>query len=267
MKKYISYFRLNFIKELQYRAAALAGLSTQFFFGFIFISVYKAFFESGTADVSMTFKQTTSYLWLNQAFLALIMVFSVEKDIMNLVRNGNISYELSRPQNLYFMWYAKIIGQRFSKVLLRFIPLVAVTLFLPEPYNLSLPESGLAFFLFVITLLLGSLLVTTIIVMYPIITLKTLNEKGILPLCLAVADLFSGGSVPIPYFPKFLQIISKYLPFQYVSDLPFRIYSGNIIPSEVLTSIIFQIVWIIILVILGNILLNKSIKRVVIQGG
>ena len=50
MSYYLSYFKLRFITSLQYRAAALAGISTQFFFGFVFIMVYVAFYESGKTD-------------------------------------------------------------------------------------------------------------------------------------------------------------------------------------------------------------------------
>ena len=45
MKKYIAFFKLHFITGLQYRASALAGMSTQLFFGLIYVMVYIAFFE------------------------------------------------------------------------------------------------------------------------------------------------------------------------------------------------------------------------------
>ena len=35
MKSYLSYFKLKFKTGLQYKAAAIAGMSTQFFFGII----------------------------------------------------------------------------------------------------------------------------------------------------------------------------------------------------------------------------------------
>ena len=47
MISYLNYFKLRFITNLQYRASALAGLSTQFFFGFVYIMVYIAFYQSG----------------------------------------------------------------------------------------------------------------------------------------------------------------------------------------------------------------------------
>ena len=40
MKSYISYFKIRFITNLQYRMDAIAGITTQIFFGLIFIMVY-----------------------------------------------------------------------------------------------------------------------------------------------------------------------------------------------------------------------------------
>lgn len=267
MKSYLTYFKLKFISGLQYRAAALAGLSTQFFFGLVYILVYIAFYESGDASMPMTLSQTITYLWLNQAFFSLINQFYKDKELFNLVISGNISYELARPKNLYFMWYFKILGTRLAMVSLRCIPLITITMLLPEPYNLGLPASPLHFILFILTLIIGTLLVTAIITLYPIITLKTMNEKGVVNIFVAIADLLSGVVVPIPFFPKFLQVISAILPFQYISDLPFRIYVGDISIINGLYGLIIQLIWIFITVIIGYVIMNKSLKRVAVQGG
>ena len=57
MKSNISYFKLRNITNLQYRADAWAGVSTQIFFGFMFIMVYLAFYESGTdSEMPMYYK-------------------------------------------------------------------------------------------------------------------------------------------------------------------------------------------------------------------
>lgn len=267
MKAYITYFKLKFISGLQYRSAAWAGIATQFFFGFVYIMVYIAFYKSGGKNIPLTLSQVITYLWLNQAFLALINQFTRDQELFNMVREGTISYELARPKNLYFMWYFKVLGQKLANVTLRFIPLVLVTSLLPKPYGLGGPASLSCFILFLICLTIGALLVTALTVFYPIITMFTLSEKGIVNLMISLADIMSGLVVPIPFFPVFLQKISKVLPFQYISDLPFRIYVGSMPTTIIINSMIIQFTWLIILIFLGNFLMKKSLKRVVVQGG
>lgn len=267
MRAYLSYFKLRFITCLQYRTAALAAIATQVFFGFVYIMVYMAFYESGGGKLPMELPQLITYIWLMQSLLSLVSMFYKDEEIFNLVRTGNIAYELARPKNVYFMWYFKIIGDRLAKVLLRFAPFLIFLLILPEPYKISLPASLPHFFLFLTTLTAGTLLMTTIITLYPIITMHTLSEKGIVGIIIAMAEILSGIVVPIPFFPKFLQIISKCLPFQYVSDLPFRIYVGNIEISKGIEGLLIQIIWIIIIGTLGYFLMQKSLKKVIVQGG
>lgn len=267
MKIYISNFKLRFVSSLQYRAAALAGIPTQIFFGLVYIMVYLAFYESNDSSVPMNFAQLASYLWLNQIFFSLINMWYRDQEIFNLIKNGNISYELCRPVDIYNMWYSKVISTRLASVCLRAIPVTIVAFLLPDPIGLSLPASLGAFLLFLITLIIGTLLMTSIITLYHVLTLFTMNEVGVTNIFMAISDILSGLVIPIVFFPPFLQTISNFLPFKYISDFPFRIYAGNIPINEVLTGIIVQVIWVIILIFIGKILMKYISKRMTVQGG
>ena len=267
MKSYLSYFKLKFKTGLQYRAAAFAGVSTQIFFGIIYICVYVAFYESDSSNLPMELSELVSYLWLNQCFFALVYMWYKDRDILDLIKSGNIAYELCRPQNLYLMWSSKLLGERLSKVLLRFLPVLLFAVILPSPFNLSLETTLPRLLLFLISLIFSSILVTVIVLLYHIICLFTLDEKGIVNIFMVVSDILSGLTIPIPFFPNYLQRISDILPFRYVSDFPFRLYVGNISVNEGFIGIGVQFVWIIILVIIGNILMKKALRKAVVQGG
>ena len=267
MKSYLSYFKLKFKTGLQYRAAALAGMSTQFFFGFVYVSVYIAFYETGGDNLPMNLKELVSYVWLGQSFFALIFMWYKDKEILGMIKSGNIAYELCRPQDLYFMWASKILGERLSQTTLRFLPVVLVSIILPSPYNLSLTTNISVILLFILSMILSSILMTSLVLLYHVICLFTLDEKGIVNIFMVMSDVLSGLVIPIPFFPKYLQNISNILPFRYIGDFPFRLYVGNISINEGLTGILIQIIWIIILVIIGRFIIKKALKKAVIQGG
>ena len=243
MRSYLSYFKLKFITGLQYRAAALAGMSTQLFFGFMYISIYIAFYESGSSNLPMKLDELINYIWITQSFFMLIYAWYKDEEIINMIKNGNIAYELLKPQDLYLMWLHKILGERLSQTILRVLPVI------------------------LIALLLAILLMGVLVTLYHVICMFTLDEKGIIAIIMVAADILSGLVVPIPFFPKYLQNINNFLPFRYISDFPIRLYIGNIPLSEGIISIIVQIVWIIILFALGKILANIAIKKATIQGG
>lgn len=265
MKKYITLLKLKFHTCLQYRGAALAGIMTQFFWGILEIMVFSAFYKNNV-ETDISFEQLVALIWLRQAFYTLTS-WSKDSEITSLIEKGNIAYEMCRPINIYWLWYCKIISSKFAAVLLKCFPILIIASFLPGKYGLSLPTNFGAFILFIISLLLAFLVVAGIMNIAYITVFKTVSSKGVFSLFYAIATFFSGAHIPIPLMPKGLQMFCYMLPFRYASDLPYRIYSGNISGLEATFGIGIQIVWIFALVILGNILMNKSLKKVVVQGG
>ena len=73
MISYLNYFKVRFIVNLQYRAAAIAGIVTQLFFGLVFIFMYLAFYESNpSTSVPMIWSELVTYIWLQQAFFGVL---------------------------------------------------------------------------------------------------------------------------------------------------------------------------------------------------
>ena len=84
---------------------------------------------------------------------------------------------------------------------------------------------------------------------------------------MVTGEIFSGGTIPLSFYPHFLQKIAYILPFRYIVDIPFRIYSGNISISNAIPDLINGLIWLIVLLIVGYILSNKATKKAIIQGG
>jgi ABC-2 type transport system permease protein len=267
MRAYYSLFKMRLLKGLQYRAAALAGVSTQFFWGFMFVMIFEAFYKSTTAAQPISFRELIQVLWLQQSFLVFIMLWIRDPELINLITSGNIAYELCRPADLYSFWYAKLIAQRLSGALLRCFPILIVAILLPYPYNFALPSNVTTFLLFVITLTLGLILIVAISMLIYISIFYTMSGMGSLLIFGVFGEFFSGLVIPVPLMPEALKKLVYVLPFRYTSDLPFRIYAGNIGLKEALISIGVQLVWITIIVTIGRLWMGKALKRVVVQGG
>lgn len=267
MRAYYSLFKMRLLKGLQYKVAALAGLSTQFFWGFMYVMIYEAFYASSTSVQPLSLRELIQVLWLQQSFLVFIMLWYRDNELLNLISSGNIAYELCRPADLYGFWYAKLIAQRLSGALLRFFPILFVACLLPYPYKFSPPPNISAFFLFVVSLALGLILVVTISMLVYISIFYTMSPTGSLLLFSLIGDFFSGLIIPVPLMPAILKKTAYILPFRYYADLPFRVYAGNIDSKEAIVSIGIQIFWICILMLLGRLWMRKALKKVVVQGG
>lgn len=267
MKKYLSFFRIRFNTGLQYRAAAAAGICTQFFWGLMEILMFRAFYQVDPASFPMGFSQLSSYIWLQQAFLALFMSWFFDNEIFASITSGNISYELARPLDLYSMWFIKNVAIRLSKAVLRCMPILLVAFLLPSPYGLSLPSSLSGFLLFVVTMILALCLVVSFSMLIYITTFFTLSPQGIRIVAVSLIELLSGALIPLPFFPDTIRKVLNWTPFASMQNLPFRIYSGNIVGMEMVQSIGLQFFWLLALGLVGKLWMDYALKKVIVQGG
>lgn len=267
MMGYIRYFKTMVITNLQYKTAAIAGICTQFFWGFLQIFIYQAFYKGAGQDVPMDFQNLVTYVWLQQALFALIYMRDKDSEVTKSIKNGTVAYELVRPYNLYIWWYIKCISKKLAKVFLRMFPVIILALCLPEPYNLALPASWSSFLMSLVTLALGSLILVAISVIMQTTIFFTGDDKGVYGIVYTFAELLSGLTLPVPFLPDILQKITYVLPFRLTGDLPFRVYSGDISLAESFMNLGFQAFWLVALVLIGVILMNKATKKICIQGG
>jgi ABC-2 type transport system permease protein len=267
MRVYLSVLKLRLNIGMQYRTAALAGVATQFFWGFITIMVFEAFYEFATKTPPISLKELITYIWLQQAFLVFVTIWFRDNELFDLITSGNIAYELCRPCELYGYWYAKLLAQRLSSAFLRCFPILIVSFFLPKPYNMTLPPSPTSFLLFLSALLLGLLLLVAISMFLYISVFVTVSPMGSLLLFGVLGEFFAGLIIPVPLMPAWLQKIANVLPFRWTADFPFRVYSGHIPPHDAIIGIIIQLIYLAGLVLLGRTALNGVLKKAVVQGG
>jgi len=267
MNKYMAVWRLTFLNGLQYRTAALAGLSTQLFFGFIFIMIFSAFYSSTAAAQPMNWNELVNYIWLQQIFLSFVMLWFRDPALFELITSGNIAYELCRPAHLYPLWYMKLLAQRLASALLRCIPIMLIVFVLPEHYRMTLPPSGVQLLVFIIALSTGLLLIVAISMLIYISVFWTLNPVGSILLFAVGGEFFAGLVIPVPLMPAWMREITYFLPFRWTTDFPFRVYSGHIPVAEALFGIAIQLFWLILLITVGYMLMKRALKQIVIQGG
>lgn len=256
---------MTFKGELQYRAKALSGMATQFFWGLMYVYLYTAFMGGKVID-GFSISQMASYVWLGQALFAMRYI-GLPKNSAADIETGNVCYKFVRPVAIYDQWYAEYLGEKISSTLLRCLPITIIAFILPNGVGMSLPDSFAAFVVFLLGVCLSFAMVVAFSMFAVYLSFKTMSAKGAQAFVSVVVGLFGGMYVPIPLMPVGLQRVLNYLPFRYVSDLPFRIYIGNIAPLQGLISIALGIAWLVVIVLLGKLLMKSALKNVVVQGG
>jgi len=215
----------------------------------------------------MEFSQTVSYIWMQQAFLALFMMWFSESSISEAITTGAIAYELVRPMDLYNRWFCQSAGNRMAIATLRCIPIFLVVFILPQPYRMVLPPSLTQVGLFLLSMPLAMGVSIAALVLLYISMFYTFHNKGAITIIAVTSDFLSGSHIPIPFFPEPVRKIVELLPFAAMQNVPLRIYSGDLAGGAALQSIALQVFWLVALILIGRLCMRRALKKVVVQGG
>jgi len=266
-KPYIALLRIRFTNSLQYRAAAFAGLATQFAWGFMYILAFAAFYRGNPNAFSMTFQQTVAYIWMQQAFLYLFFIWIYDNSIFESIESGHIAYEMVRPMDIYSRWYSMTAANRLAGAALRCMPVLLVAFVLPEPFRLVLPASLVQLGLFLVSMALSLGVVVSFTMLVYISAFFTINSMGTRIAVGIAGDFLAGGYIPIPFFPDNLRTVVELLPFGSMQNMPLLIFNGHLSGIELVRGLTMQVFWLVVLISVGRLLMRNALKQVVVQGG
>lgn len=263
MKAYLAILRCRFSALFQYRAAAIAGLCTQLFWGFIKMMVFTAFFAQASGPQPMNLQQAITFIWLGQSLLQLLP-WNVDKEIEQQVKTGNVAYELVRPLDLYWLWFARSLAIRLAPTLMRSIPPFIISgLFL----GLCPPASWQAAMTFISSVIFAAILSAAITTFVIISLMWTISGEGLQRLLPHIVVLLSGMILPLPLFPEWMQPFLSLQPFRGIIDIPSRLYTGMIPLDQAHYFLGFQLIWCLVLILAGRLLIQRGLKKLVILGG
>jgi ABC-2 type transport system permease protein len=262
---YLVLIQKGFQRMLAYRAATLAGLATNFFFGilraFVFIAVFQA---SGRATVAgYTLNDAITYTALTQALIAPLYIWSWW-EVMRTIKTGEIVSDLTKPFNFYGFWLARDLGRAAFHFLFRGAPILLVY---PLFFTLSWPASPLISLLFLISVLLAVLISFTVRFLVNVLAFWLIDVVGIGRFIYFAMTLLSGFIVPVSFFPGWLQNVAAWLPFPTMVNTPIEIFLNHWQGTDVALALAVQLAWFAGLSLLCEYLYCQGTRKLVIQGG
>ncbi len=268
---YVAAFRSRFLQMLQYRAAAFAGFLTQCWWGGIKVMVYGAFYAAAPAAASMTFGQVATYTWLAQGLLSL-SPWQCDPEVALAMRSGAVGYDRLRPVDHYAFWYSRAAGWMLSRVLPRVLLMYSVAgVVLPViglgPWAWGPPAGVGRALVFVLSLALAAALSSAFIMLLNIAVVVTLNDRWVNASLSPFTIVLSGNLLPLALYPGWAQAALFVQPMAGVLDIPLRIYSGALTGWMVPAGLALQVVWTIVIVMLGRAWMRRVMRRLEVQGG
>lgn len=270
-RPYLAAFRARFQLMLQYRAAAVAGVATQIWWGGIRIMVFAAFYGINAAAAPISLANAVTYVWLGQALLALLP-WVADPEIGQAVRTGGVGYDRLRPLDAYGYWYARTAGWMLARALPRAVLMVlAAGIVLPlvglGDWAWQPPSGVAAAVLFLPALVLMVMLGAAVLMLANIIVAASLNERGVNAVLMPLVVVFSGSLLPLDFYPDALRPFLHLQPFAGLVDIPFRIYFADLEGAAALQGLALQAGWTLVLIGLGRLAMERMMRRLEMQGG
>lgn len=264
---YFSMFRIRFNHNLQYRAVVLGAILKGFLWALLEVLGYLAVYRTSAQALPMELSRTVSYVWARQSFIVLFIVVFGDGEIYSAIHSGEVIYDLARPVGLYGKWFCQSASNRLSFALVNCIPVLALGALLPKPYGLTLPSSLPHALLFLLSALLAfGVTVAVAMIMY-VSLFYFISQRGIRIIVTVITTFFSGGIIPLPFFPEPLRRIAEILPFGAMQNMPLQIFCGNISGREAARGVVFQVFWLLVIICLGRAAMEQATKKVVSFGG
>lgn len=194
---------------------------------FIWTAVY-----TGRSDINgMQLSQMITYFGVTVLIGYLTMDFA-DWNLQMLVRTGKFLTFALRPVHHRFFAISQKIGHRILGFLFEFLPCLLIFIFLfkvnmmPASVGWTVVSIALAFLMnFYLNYIIG-------------LTAFWLVQSGsIRSVFQLLLNIFSGGLIPLVFFPLPMQKLLFFLPFQYVAYVPTMVYTGQYRLADISMSI------------------------------
>ena len=257
------FLRRSFKRQLVYRAATIAGLLTNIFFGIIRAAVLIALYGTKSEVSDLTIQSAITYAGLTQAMIGFLALFSWY-DLMMTIYSGNVAMDLLKPMQYYYYWLAQDFGRAIGQFLLRGLPLMFLFALL---FDITIPNTIIQWWAIFCALVLAWLVSFTWRFLANLSAFWSPNSLGIIRFVFIMAWSLSGFFMPLRFYPEWFQKICFLTPFPYSVNTIVEVYLGKLNGGEILNALFMQAIWAVGLIILGQLILRFGIKRLVILGG
>ncbi len=263
MRLFWALTRLSFQRQLTYRAANLAGLVTNLFFGLLRAAVMIAFYGARQETAGFSIGAAVTFTGLSQAAIPVLSLFNWF-EVSRAVYSGDIASDLLKPAGYFRFWMAQDLGRAAGAFLLRSVPLMVVYALV---YPVSAPASAGQWVTVALAIVLGWMVSFAWRFLVNLAAFWTPDAQGFLRFVFALSWVMSGFTMPLAFYPDWFRQLCYLTPFPATINTTVEIYLGVLTGPAVPQALLAQLAWFLALAGLAQVVLRLGVRRLVIQGG
>ncbi len=256
----------GFRRYSTYRAATLAGIFTNTVFGVIISYTFLALWDQRPQLGGYGEQQALTFVWVAQALIMPVGLFggSFVDEFAERVRSGAVAVDLHRPVPLLWWRFAEDGGRAAYHFLTRGVAPVVVGSLL---FDLAWPSQVTTYAWFLVAVALAVAVGFGIRYLLGLLAFWVIDIRGFVALVTITQIFFSGMVLPLVVFPDWLRTFAEALPFRCLVQVPADVLLHEDTGAAVLPLLGVQALWVVVLLVAGQLLTASAIRMVVVQGG
>jgi ABC-2 type transport system permease protein len=261
MKKYWYIFQTQVINSLAYPGEMVGRSLMMIPFMWIFYQLWKVTFAAAGSDTlnGLTLQDTIWYLMMAETIE--LARPPLARTIAENVKDGSIAYLLNKPYDFMLYQFSNTMGEIVFRAVSNLLVGGAVVWWLAGP-----PPDVRNWPLALVAVVGAWVLHFCVNAMIGLAAFITEDVAPFVWMFQKLAFIFGGLIVPIDFYPQWLQMLSRLLPFSSMIYGPARLF---VKPEPLLTLQILglQLVWIVALALLLTVAYRRGLAYLTVNGG
>jgi ABC-2 type transport system permease protein len=185
------------------------------------VFIWKAVFTNRSVINNFSLEQMITYYAVATLIHYLIMDFA-DWNLQMLIHTGRFVTYMIRPLSHRYFAFSQKIGHRALGFLWEFIPIYCMFIFI---FQINLIPTNIGWTL--CSIFLGFIMTYLINYCIGISGFWLIRAEGVRRMIQLFSMLFKGVFIPLVFFPKIFQKILFFLPFQFATYVPIRVFIGS----------------------------------------
>lgn len=263
-RKYLALANLAMQRALAYRARYVVGAFAGLFQIGILFYLWRAFYAGGRDLAGYGWADIRTYLFLT-FILNLLLTFQTETQMSAGLRDGSIALDLVKPLDYQRARLAEASGAALMEGAVFGVGALPLAVLL---FGVSPPAGGPAGLALVAAALAGAFLLKFLLAFLTgVLAFWTTSGVGLIMARNTITLFFSGGLVPLAFFPDWLERLALVLPFQGTIHTPVAVYLGRVSGAGAIVAIGIQFGWVLLLWWAARLLFRAGVRNVTVHGG
>ena len=264
--KYLKSYALGLKRKLEYRFDFFTSIFSSIFTLLVLITLWRAIYSTSNAELlyGYTFQQMLFYV-VSSTLLSKMITTDIMNDVSIDIKDGGLNKFLIQPFNYIRYRFSVLLGEKTCESVVVLGLIIILTLLMS-----IFSKTTSSFSCFAVAL--GSIVLSIILNFYLSFIIATfafwITDTFYLNFGLNVVLLVLSGAIfPIDILPPAFVVISRYLPFQYISFFPVKILTGSIDHLDLLFGLFMQVCYIVALRVISKLFWDYGVKKHIAVGG